>query len=199
MYIKSWLDLKPYKKQTKTDRYYLGICNEVKNTITKNKHYSILQEYLNHDELDVLSCFLTSYFEDLISETNIWNSFVSLHKKMYNKPLPFDIVGDYYEKEVNSHDLSFLIWYFLNTSQNEIFVSPFNGFINSIAEDVMPIFDDAWEYAPENNYLKSFYQINENEEDYYVVRKLIDTILFKTHLFYPDTLFRFEKAQDEII
>lgn len=30
IYIKDWLRLKPYIKQTKTDIYYLKICNEVK-------------------------------------------------------------------------------------------------------------------------------------------------------------------------
>lgn len=35
IYIKEWLDLKPYEKQTKTDAYYLRLSNEIKNNILK--------------------------------------------------------------------------------------------------------------------------------------------------------------------
>lgn len=199
IYIKDWLELKPYEKQTITDGYYLKICNEVKRVITTNKQLPILQLYLGKKDVDLLSCFLTSYFEDLISETNIWNSFVKVHQRLYKKQLPFYILDEYYEKEINLQDISFLIWYFLNTVQEEKFISPFNDFITKIAEKVMDVFDNEWENAPENEYLKSFYQLDENEEDFYVARNLIDTVLFKTYLFYPDTLLKLKVQESKII
>jgi len=199
IYIKDWLELKPYEKQTVTDSYYLKICNDVKKVITRNKQSFVLQMYLNKKDIDILSCFLTSYFEDVISETNIWNSFVKTHKRLYKKQLPFYILDKYYEEEINPQDISFLIWYFLNTMQEEKFIAPFNDFIVETAEKVMEVFDKAWDYAPENEYLKSFYQIDENEEDFYVARNLIDTVLFKTYLFYPDTLLKFREQELEII
>ncbi len=86
---------------------------------------------------------------------------------MYKKQLPFYILDEYYEEEeINNQDISFLIWYFLNTVQEEKFIAPFNNFIVETAEKVMAVFDEAWDNAPENEYLKTFYQINENEEDF---------------------------------
>ena len=82
IYIKQWLDLKPYDNQAPTDYFYLKLCNEV-------KHSLVLQLYLEKSEIDILACFLTSYFEDLISGTNIWNSFIRIHKRLYGKQLPF--------------------------------------------------------------------------------------------------------------
>jgi hypothetical protein len=131
---------------------------------------------------------LTSYFEDLISETNVWNTFVRIHTRLYKKPLPFFAIGEYYEEEINQQDISFLIWYFMNTIEQEKFISPHNSFFEEIASYVMEVFDDAWDYAPENTYLKSFYKIDKNEVDYYKARSFTDTILFGTYLFYPDTL-----------
>jgi len=32
--------------------------------------------------------------------------------------------------------------------------------------------------------------MDENENDFYITRNLIDTILFKSYLFYPDTLLK---------
>jgi hypothetical protein len=199
IYIKQWLELKPYDKQTKTDSYYLKICNAVKKAIVSNKQSFVLQQYLNVEEIDVLSCFLTSYLEDLISETNIWNSFVRQHKELYNKELPFYELTEYYEEEINLQDVRFLIWYFTNTVQQDKFIAPFNDFTVETAEKIMEVFEEAWEYAPGNKILKTFYDIQKNETDFYIARNLIDTILFKTYLFYPDVLFDLKNTELEIL
>ena len=199
IYINDWLEFKPYDKPSATDTYYLKICNDVKSAILTNKQSFVLQIYLAKMNIDYLACFLTSYLEDLISETNIWNSFVKTHKRLYKKQLPFYFLDEYYEKEINSQDISFLIWYFLNTVQSEKFISPFNDFIVQTAENVMEVFDEAWDYAPVNEFLKSIYLIDENEKDFYAARNLIDTILFKTYLFYPDTLLKLREQELRIV
>ncbi len=199
IYIKDWLELKPYEKQTVTDSYYLKLCNTVKHTLTTNKHSFILQGYLKNKDIDCLACFLTSYLEDIISETNIWNTFVRIHKRLYRKQLPFYILKDYYEEEINPQDISFLIWYFLNSIQEEKFIAPLNNFIVETAEKVMDAFDEAWDYAPKNLFLKSYYQISENETDFYIARNLIDKILFKSYLFYPDTSLKLREQETAII
>lgn len=198
IYIKQWLELKPYDKQTSTDSYYLKLSNDIKKIFTTQDSFVLLM-YLNEKEIDLLSCFLASYFEDVISETNIWNSFSNIHIKLYNKKLPFYNTHEYFEGEINVQDISFLIWYFLNTIQEEKFVSPFNDFITDIASKVMQVLEKEYEYAPENEYIKSFYRIKENEADFYVVRTLIDTILFKTYLFYTDTSLKLAEQERELV
>lgn len=199
IYIHDWLTLKPYKHQTITDSYYLKLCNEVKQTILSEKTAFVFLRYISKEEIDILSIFLCSWFEDVISQTNIYGSFVNIHKRLYNKPLPFYNADEYVEGEINLPDVSFLIWYFLNTVQTEKFIAPFNDFILKTAEKIFTVCDKEYEYAPENKVLKSIYEIDENETDFYVARNLTDTILFKTYLFYPDTLFRLIEEEKEII
>lgn len=199
IYIKDWLDFKPYEKQTITDSYYLKLCNEVKKAITSNKQSLTLQFFLDNEEISLLSCFLTSYFEDIISGTNIWNSFVSIHQRLYGKQLPFYVLDDYYEEEINQQDISFLIWYFLNSVQEKKFISPYNNFIVETAIKVMDVFDNEWEFAPQNDYLKTFYRIDQKQSDFYIARNLIDTVLFKTYLFAPDTFFILREQEIELI
>lgn len=198
IYIKQWLDLKPYDTHTPTDGYYLKLCNDTKKSIITNKQFFVLQRYLDNDDIDVLACFLTSYFEDLISETNIWNTFIKVHKRLYGKHMPFYEVDEYYEQEVNLPDICFLIWYFMNSIQQEKFIAPFNDFIIETSNKVMDVFEDAWEYAPENELLTKFYAIDEKETDFYRARDLIDTILFKSYLFYPDSLLDLRNSENEI-
>ncbi len=109
IYIQQWLDFKPYQSQTFTDGYYLKLSNDVKKAITTNTQSLVLQKYLQPQEMEMLACFLTSYFEDLISETRLWNSFIKKHKELYNKQLPFYFLDEYYEDEINLQDVSFLI------------------------------------------------------------------------------------------
>lgn len=197
--IQKWLELKPYSIPVKTDSYYLKICNDINKIVRTNRHAFILQRYLDNKDINLLSCFLTSYFEDLTSETNIWNSFVRIHHRLYGKQLPFYNLDEYYEEEVNHQDISFLIWYFLNTVQGKNFISPFNDFIIHIAEKIFDVFENEWETAPKNVYLKSYYQINQKENDFYIARNLINTVLFGTYLFYPDIVLKLKEQEVKII
>lgn len=148
IYLNLWLTFKPYDHQTTTDIYYLNICNEVKQSILKTKQASVLQSYSDKYETEILACFLTSYFEDLISGTNIWNSFIRIYKSLYGKQLPFYEMDDYYDEEINLPDICFLIWYFMNTIHQGEFIAPFNNFIIKTSKKVMDIFENAWEYLP---------------------------------------------------
>lgn len=198
IYITDWLELKPYETQTLTDSYYLKLCNNVKQALLSGKETAVFYMYLDKEEINQLACFLTSWFEDLISGTNIWNSFVRNHKQLYKKQLPFCDLEEYYEEEINPQDISFLIWYYMNTAQDDKFISPYNDFIQSATEKIYTVFDEAWEYAPENKVLQSVYKIDP-DADYYEARKFIDTLLFKTYLFYPDTFYRLLDNETDII
>jgi hypothetical protein len=199
IYLNDWLSLKPYDKQTFTDIFYLKLANEVKQAIVNLKYPVSVQKYLDNERFNHFACFLTSYFEDIISETNIWNTFTRLHKRLYKKVLPFYDIDEYFENEINVVDVKFLIWYYFNTIQDQKLIAPYNDFIEVTTLNVMDVFEKAWDYAPENKHLLTFYQIDKNESDYYVARNLIDTLLFKTYLFNPDTCFKFKKSENEIV
>ncbi len=87
----------------------------------------------------------------------------------------------------------------MNTIQEEKFIAPFNDFIIETAEKVMAVFDKAWDYAPENEHLKQFYEIAENETDFYEARAINDIVLFQSYLFYPDTNRIIKEKELEII
>lgn len=195
IYISDWLLFKPYEHPVKTDMYYLRICNDVKRVLSADNYSFTLANHFKEKEINSLVCFLTSYFEDIISDTNIWTSFVRVHMRLYNKQLPFYDLQEYYEGEINAQDVCFLTWYFFNTIQDEIFFNPFNPFFLETAEAVMSVFDDAWDHAPENDDLSSFYRVSDTESDFYATRKLIETVLFKTYLFRTDSVRELEKKK----
>ncbi len=198
VYIDDWMEFKPYDKHSSTDLYYMKIANEVQLAIQSSEYIDQLYDYFDEEDIVNLSCFLTSYFEDIISETNVWNSFVSLHNKKYNKLLPFYDTSDYIENEINVQDIRLLFWYFFNATLEDGFVSPYINLFESVALNVFDVFDAAWEYAPENNALKSCYYIKNEIEEFYDARKYIDLVLFKTYLFFPDSKKELLQAEEEI-
>jgi len=99
IYISDWLSWKPYNRQVKTDPFYLNLCNQVKKELVTGDQAITLLSYLSYDQLNQLCCFLTSYFEDLISGTNLWNSFVSVHTRLYKKPCLFMILTSTMKKK----------------------------------------------------------------------------------------------------
>ena len=197
IFIDQWLKLKPYKKHSPVDLYYLKLVNRVYEEIKRNPLIP-LDFYMEEAEKQLLSCFLISYFEDIISSTNVWNTFIQKHEEMYAKKLPFYATEEYYEQGINEQDVRFLIWYFINTIHPENFLDPHAEIIAETASRIMEIFEEEFENAPENEALFPFYQLK-GESDFYEARKLIDTLLFSTYLFYPDTGLKLKDSEGELI
>lgn len=195
IFIKDWLDLKPYRKHALTDSYYLKLANEVKTNLIKNKDHGL---GLLLKDFTELPCFLTSYFEDVISKTGIWNTFIQEHKKRYNKYLPFYDLEEYYPGEVNIQDVSFLIWYYTNTQLKDSFIAPNTEMFTPVAYSVFKLFDREYEYAPENELLQSYYKLAP-DANYYEVRNFIDILFFETYLFIPDTRKQVDELHKEVI
>ncbi len=193
LYAKDWLILKPYDGQSPSDFYYLKICNKVKDILVAGGFPEENFSSEIEDKTNLLSCFLTSYFEDIISDTNIWNSFVRLHKKLYGKYLPFYDTDNYFEEEVNFEDVAFLIWYFLSLVEEDMIIYPYTKNLFEVAGEITDLFDDEWDDAPLNRNLQNAYLLDEDEKDYYLVRNFIQTILFRTYLFLPDTGFQLDR------
>ena len=197
IYLKQWQALKPV--QGSTDPYYVKLCNKVKQAMLSSAYATYLAEHLDEDSVDELCCFLVSYLEDLVSGTNFWNTFVRLHQEQYGKPLPFYATEEYYEEEINIQDVSFLIWYYINCSQQEVFLSFESRFIFFIAHEVMEVFDEVWETAPENDDLKAYFQISASETDYFTVQDLMNRLFFDAYLFHPDTTRRLTDLLDPVV
>lgn len=199
IFIKEWLSLKPYNRETAADRYYLGLINKVKEALLEKSGNTPLQRYFEPEEINLLSYMLTGYLEDVVSEVGLWKTFVKLHLRFYGKPVPFYDTSNYYEDEINQADVFFLIWYHLNTVQVEFVVAPNADWIIQLGEAVMEVLEDAWEDAPENDQLKAHFTLPETETDFYSARQFIDKVLFSSFLMAPDTLLAFQEQQLELI
>ena len=190
IYIKAWLEYKPYTNQAPTDHYYIKLCNELKDKLIKAGVNKMLYgtDISGDVVLNKLVCILVCYFEDIISKTNIWNTFSNVHQKRYEKPLPFYEVGDdYFAGEINQEDVAFLIWYVMVMAIETKSRAPKQASFTEIADIAMAIFEREYESAPENNQLLAWYAFKEDTTSYASIYIYATMWLTHTYLFHPDT------------
>lgn len=198
IFIKQWMNAKPYESSSKTDIYYLSLCNRVRQNLKKNSCEHLLGIYLDETQISEFCCLLVSYFEDVISETNVWKSFIDKHEEIYGRLLPFYDTTEYTRDEINVQDVRFLVWYFMSTMQSEKYFDPLSGFMLEAAKATMEVFEEEFETAPENELLKSYYTLPETA-DYYEVRHFMQVVLLGTYLFKNDTEARYLMQVDELL
>lgn len=203
IYIKHWLELKPYDSPSQSDFYYLKITNSVYSSLDPTS-LIILSEHIEKEDIYLFCCFLTAYFEDVISQTNILKSFKMEHKKLYGSELPFyDVESNpfYFSDEINQEDIVFLSWYFFNSIKIESFLSPFSNFLTKIASTTFKVFEEEYEYAPENEKLQKFYKFNlkRDNDSFYKIREHLFRVFLDNYLLYPDIKVNLELEHLEIL
>lgn len=131
-----------------TDMYYVGFANTL---------YPILKKMIGENSkfsdaaVRDLVLNLVCYLEDLVSQTGVWEAFVSLHKKKYGREMPFfDTDDEYYSREFPCvQAICFLIWFTLNGYSSDTFLNPCNPFTRIMAEALTPMLMDAYDNAPD--------------------------------------------------
>ena len=196
--------MKPYETAPNdVDYYYVNLATKVKKLLDSEYYRETIREELDKPMIETFACFLSAYLEDVVTNAGVWSTFINLHEKLYGSPVPF-----YYNEEegfymwglLNIEDLCFLIWYFLSVNNKRDVVNPNADFIWDLAEDLLDLFDNALEDAPENERLKAFYQFdNEFPDEFYGVREFMARILFNTWLFYPDAGIHLYSEVNELI
>ena len=109
--LQQWLSRQPYTQTTDSDRYYTQLANRVYDLV----NISPLKERLTEEATKSLCCDVVGYFADILSGTGLWATFLSHHRSLYGRILPFFPAENYYDGEVNREDLRVLLWYLLCT------------------------------------------------------------------------------------
>jgi len=110
IFPKDWIQLQPYEVADMTDQYYTNIANQIYEIIMAtgyDKHFD------TKDEVKHLALCIAAYFEDVISQTKIWETFAEECKRRYGRYIPFytDENTEYYPDEINEADIKFLLWH----------------------------------------------------------------------------------------
>ncbi len=151
--LQQWLSRQPYTQTTDSDRYYTQLANRVYDLVK----ISPLKERLTEEATKSLCCDVVGYFADILSGTGLWATFLSHHRSLYGRTLPFFPAENYYDGEVNREDLRVLLWYLLCThdSLHEI-LSPLDNRLITTADTIYDLLESEYETAPDSPLLQNF-------------------------------------------
>lgn len=95
-------------QKTPTDKYYFRLCNRLVDLCHKEQVLTAWDDVI----LKRVILGIVGYFQDILTDTGIFRSFIEEHRRMYGKWLPFYSVDEeYIPHELNLNDVRFLIWY----------------------------------------------------------------------------------------
>ena len=208
IYPKEWVAMHPYTKTDATDNYYCKLVNKI---IKVLYDYDIMEgETEPEDEVyEDTAIFLVGWFEDIISQTGVWQVFTSQCEKRYGSRLPFYEPGEeYYPDEINVEDIRFILWHcFQKDKFGEKIYNPENIGILALANEIYDIFDEEFETAPVNERLQDFFDFTElTEDDFMEYRSKVEWFYFNSYInigcyecyldSLPEQMEEFEKRND---
>ena len=169
IYMQRWLSFHHYSSPQQSDFYYLKLCNEIYKTL-EDDDFPDEELALSDDEKKTLACFITGYFEDVISGPGLWKAFTDQVDELYGTRLPFfdPDPDEYYPDEINPDDINFLLWYFLSmVFRDDTIISPAICEWSELTDEIFEILEREYESAPENLKLKQFLTVSPDEDNYY--------------------------------
>lgn len=159
IYLNDWLAIHPYTTVCSSDTFFVELANKLYAAC----HLEELPEMFCKN----LSLYVAAYLEDIISGLGLWQGFTTAHTRLYGRCLPFYPTGkDYIKGEVNLEDVRFIIW---NTWQkapySHEYVNPLDTSILKQAQAFLPLLEEAYEVAPENELLKDYFDGYADEKE----------------------------------
>ena len=84
IYVKEWMLFQPYERQDEVDTYYVNVANQIAACL---KDF-VGGRYPEHS-VHGIAIYLTLWFQDVISQTGIWQAFSEECRKRYGCLVPF--------------------------------------------------------------------------------------------------------------
>lgn len=197
IYPKDWLSFHPYKQTDEVDLYYTKLANRL---------YECLVFFTvdGFEDIDIqrIAIHLAAWFEDVISQTGIWQAFTAKCKEMHGAYLPFYPIDEeeYYPDEINLEDVRFLLWHNLQSLRGKkSIVNPENPGIEGAALRVYDLLSDEYETAPENERLQDFlWRSNVDEPTFRQYLKVLGWFHYSCY-FNIDNLTQYFDESDSIL
>jgi hypothetical protein len=178
--INDWLVLKPYLNHTNYDLYYLEIANTILEELRKYTDEIKLYD-LDTNNLKKLSCILTSYFEDYISNIGLWRTFTVNNMELHGYHLPFYDLRDYEFDGINKQDIMYLCWQYLISLYDDALFNPDAEWFQRIAYEVYTLFKSEEHEALNTEYYETFFAIPE-KSDYFIFKEKLHWLAMKSYL-----------------
>ena len=171
----------PMRKSCSTDLYYAKVCNELLQCVM----WVTSEEDIDVGVKEDIAITVALYFEDIVSDSGIWHSFVKKNRELYGFWVPFYDVdyADYMPDEPHVEDIRFLIWQTLIDGSDEL-INPDYPLAYVLAERLYEILYKEFEKSPINDELKEYFIKASFTDDYINLRSVLLWVFDSCYLTY---------------
>ena len=150
-------------KEFATDEYYLTLANYIVNMRAEMDVFPEFPPFV----IKKVALSLVSYYQDIVADMGLWRAFVTMHRNLYGKPVPFyEEPDDYIDFELNQIDVQFVIWYTLEAQMGfSAAVSPLDSDILRFAKKVTKLFRFLYDDAPEHEAFKPLRELDLSDRE----------------------------------
>ena len=169
--------------ESASDFYYVNFTRRLYHTIRNTD----VGRQSTEDWVAETAMTLAYYLEDVVSGLGFWRTFVTKHKALYGKYLPFFEVDEkeYYLDEINLPDVCFLLWMSVQDNKREALVNPENPYLTELSEMLYRQLDKEFERAPINDDLLAQLKNPDTYSDFSRLSLVGMKMLGGTYLFRP--------------
>ena len=190
---KDFIKWHPHIKDDSTNISYARFANQL---------IKIIEGHIadkSPEKIVEIACTIALYMEDIVGELGIWQSFITLHKQLYGRYLPFFEVNEetYFINEPNIEDIQFLVWKTLSADPTHI-VHPVNPYIDELSKDLFDYCEEHFELLPINETLQNYLQQGDFMDDFASMRSTLQWLTL--HCYLTDSLHtkeQFEALRDQ--
>jgi hypothetical protein len=193
--IQDWIKFRPYNAPGKYDMYYLKVANQVRDILADNQEMPILEE-IDEEDITLLACIITSYFEDFTNEIGMWQAFINTNQKTIGKFLPFYDLSDYETDYLNRQDIEYLIWHYVSRIFDEDIFAP--DALSACADDILAVLEDNLDDAPVNAFYDNYLQLGSKSSFIDFKDKLL-WVALKSYMLGVDLAPEFDEALNEMM
>jgi hypothetical protein len=184
IYMQRWLSFHFYSTPLQSDYYYLKLCNEIYNML-RDDDFPDEEISISDEQKKNLACFVTGYFEDVISGPGLWKAFITQVSELYGTYLPFfdPDPEEYFPDEINPEDIHFLLWYYLSmVLSDDSIISPLIYEWSDYSNRIFDILEREYETAPENFNLKQLFNVSPEENNFFMIKEKLKWIMLDSWL-----------------
>ena len=150
-----------------TDKQYAELAKDI---------YDLLYDELGFmDDVQIKhSCIsLSLYFEDLHSNTHLFETFTKLYKEMFGKYVPYYSSKDADSPQARLDAMKFMLWHAIAAERNGMMLNPTNLGLANMAERLLKLWDERKDKMQPNEELADYLYSEETQESAYEVKMVL--------------------------
>ena len=150
-----------------TDRQYAELANDIYNLMYEE------MDFMDDYQLKHASISLALYFEDLHSDTHLFETFTTIYQRMFGRYVPFYFSENAQSLDATLDGMKFMLWHSIAAERHGMMLNPSNQGLESFAKRLLDLWEAKINEIDPNERLADYLYAEETQQDATEVREVL--------------------------